>query len=145
MKALILFSLLFTTFTFSQQKWVSDNAKWTYKYYTVAEHGYLTVEEVDEQTIQGELCKSYETTKHTYVMNQFGDSALFYLLALIQCLLACFVIFRMMVRSALPVKEQESFVMQGSVIVSAVELDPRTACSVIHSPTSADDENSPKR
>ena len=34
----------------------------------------MTVEEVDEQTIEGELCKGYETTKHTFVMNQFGDT-----------------------------------------------------------------------
>jgi len=78
------------------------------------------------------------------VMDKFGGSALFYFLALIQCLLACFVIFRMRVRPALPVTEQESFVMQGSVIVSAVELDPRTACSVTHSIMNAGDENSPK-
>jgi hypothetical protein len=32
----------------------------------------------------------------------------------------------MTVRAALPVEEQENFVMQGSVISSAVELDPRT-------------------
>jgi len=74
MKSLIFFSLLFTTFAFSQQKWVSDNAHWTYHYFSVAQHGFLTVEEVNELTIQGEVCKGYETTIHTFIMNQFGDT-----------------------------------------------------------------------
>ncbi|ASP47092.1 MFS transporter [Cognaticolwellia beringensis] len=60
------------------------------------------------------------------VMDKFGGSALFYFLGLVQLLLACFVVFRMTVRAALPIEEQENFVMQGSVITSAVELDPRT-------------------
>lgn len=60
------------------------------------------------------------------VMDKFGSSALFYFLAFIQLSLACFVVFRMTVRAALPIEEQENFVMQGSVISSAVELDPRT-------------------
>ncbi|MBA6390516.1 MFS transporter [Colwellia sp. BRX10-3] len=60
------------------------------------------------------------------VMDKFGGGALFYFLAFIQLLLACFVIYRMTVRAALPIEEQENFVMQGSVISSAVELDPRT-------------------
>ncbi|MBA6339537.1 MFS transporter [Colwellia sp. MB02u-10] len=60
------------------------------------------------------------------VMDKFGGDALFYFLAFIQLLLACFVVFRMTVRQALPIEEQEQFVMQGSVISSAVELDPRT-------------------
>ena len=60
------------------------------------------------------------------VMEKFGGSALFYFLAFVQLSLACFVVFRMTVRAALPIEEQENFVMQGSVITSAVELDPRT-------------------
>jgi|TARA_B110000438_G_scaffold299951_1_gene351192 MFS family permease len=60
------------------------------------------------------------------MMDKFGGSALFYFLAFIQLSLACFVIYRMTVRSSLPIDEQEQFVMQGSVITSAVELDPRT-------------------
>jgi len=59
-------------------------------------------------------------------MDKFGGGALFYFLAFIQCSLACFVVFRMTVRPGLPIEEQEDFVMQGSIISSAVELDPRT-------------------
>ncbi|MEY8216152.1 MAG: MFS transporter [Colwellia sp.] len=68
------------------------------------------------------------------VMNSFGGVALFYFLAVIQLLLACFVIFRMVVRQALPVDEQEQFVMQGTAASSAVVLDPRTAYITCQSP-----------
>lgn len=61
------------------------------------------------------------------VMNSFGGVALFYFLAVTQLLLACFVIFRMIARKALPISEQEQFVMQGTTVSSAVVLDPRTA------------------
>lgn len=60
-------------------------------------------------------------------MNSFGGVALFYFLAVVQLLLACFVVFRMFARRALPVCEQEHFVMQGTAASSPVVLDPRTA------------------
>ncbi|MBO7927141.1 MFS transporter [Pseudoalteromonas sp. K222D] len=60
------------------------------------------------------------------VMNTFGSVFLFYFLALIQLLLAGFVIYRMTVRKALPIEDQESFVMQGAEFFSGVDLDPRT-------------------
>jgi MFS family permease len=60
------------------------------------------------------------------VMDYFGGAALFYFLGAIQLLLACFVIVRMVSRQALPLAEQEHFVMQGTVASSAAVLDPRT-------------------
>lgn len=60
------------------------------------------------------------------VMDHFGGAALFYFLGVIQLLLACFVIFRMLSRQALPLAEQEHFVMQGTPVSSAAVLDPRT-------------------
>lgn len=59
-------------------------------------------------------------------MVEFGSDALFYYLAVVQLLLAGFVIFRMSARHALPVADQESFVMQGSTISSSIDLDPRS-------------------
>jgi MFS family permease len=60
------------------------------------------------------------------VMTHFGGAALFYFLAVVQCLLAVFVIYRMGARQALPVEDQESFVMQNSAVPPSVELDPRS-------------------
>ena len=60
------------------------------------------------------------------VMNTLGSVFLFYFLALTQLLLAGFVIYRMTVRQALAIEDQESFVMQGAEIFSAIDLDPRT-------------------
>lgn len=60
------------------------------------------------------------------VMNIFGNNSLFYFLAVVQGMLACFVLYRMNVREALPVDKQESFVMQGATIPAMVDLDPRT-------------------
>ncbi|MEH6580190.1 MAG: MFS transporter [Amphritea sp.] len=74
------------------------------------------------------------------VMNIFGNSALFYFLAVIQLLLAGFVMYRMTVRQALPVEEQESFVMQGAGLTSAVDLDPRTEYVEQDMPLSAEAE-----
>lgn len=62
----------------------------------------------------------------SWVMKVFGNSALFYFLAVIQVALAVFVIYRMRVREALPVEDQEHFVMQGAAIPAIVDLDPRT-------------------
>ncbi|EPJ44164.1 MAG: hypothetical protein OFPI_40380 [Osedax symbiont Rs2] len=60
------------------------------------------------------------------VMDLFGNNSLFYYLAVIQLLLAAFVVYRMGARDSLPVEKQESFVMQGSTIAAMVDLDPRT-------------------
>ncbi|WP_170940483.1 MFS transporter [Pseudoalteromonas sp. NBT06-2] len=72
------------------------------------------------------------------VMDSFGSTSLFYFLALIQLFLACFVIFRMFVRQALPNNEKEHFVMQGTATASVGVLDPRTAYIKAEIPTSAE-------
>ncbi|SIS55895.1 MFS transporter [Neptunomonas antarctica] len=59
-------------------------------------------------------------------MDYYGNAALFYFVALIQLLLGGFVMYRMAVREALPVEEQEHFVMQGASIMASIDLDPRT-------------------
>ena len=59
-------------------------------------------------------------------MDKFGNASLFYFLALIQLLLGGFVMYRMAVRDALPVEDQEHFVMQGASITASIDLDPRT-------------------
>jgi MFS family permease len=59
-------------------------------------------------------------------MQKFGSDALFYYLVLVQLLLAGFVVFRMSARHALPLAEQESFVMQGGAMSSSIDLDPRS-------------------
>ncbi|EPJ45775.1 MAG: major facilitator family transporter [Osedax symbiont Rs1] len=60
------------------------------------------------------------------VMGVFGNNSLFYFLAVVQLLLAGFVMYRMSVSKALPIEQQESFVMQGAAIAALVDLDPRT-------------------
>ncbi len=60
------------------------------------------------------------------VMDYFDSAALFYFLCVIQLLLALFVAYRMTIREALPVEDQESFVMQHAVINPSANLDPRT-------------------
>ncbi|MBL7004380.1 MAG: MFS transporter [Gammaproteobacteria bacterium] len=63
------------------------------------------------------------------VMQAFGSSSLFYFLALVQILLAVFTAYRMVVSKALPVSDQEDFVMQSAALSTAVNLDPRTEYS----------------
>jgi MFS family permease len=60
------------------------------------------------------------------VMSYFGNNALFYFLMVLQLLLAGFVFYRMSTRDALPVDEQEDFVMQATVVTPSAQLDPRT-------------------
>ncbi|GGK67434.1 hypothetical protein GCM10007941_16920 [Amphritea balenae] len=60
------------------------------------------------------------------IMELFGGATLFYFLAVSQMLLALFTLYRMTVRKALPIAEQEGFVMQGAAISTALDLDPRT-------------------
>ncbi|MDI3326271.1 MFS transporter [Pontibacterium granulatum] len=74
----------------------------------------------------------------SWVMKVFGNSALFYFLAVIQVALAVFVIYRMRVREALPVEDQESFVMQGAAVPAIVDLDPRTEYVEREAPLSAE-------
>jgi len=60
------------------------------------------------------------------LMKAFGNGALFYFIAALQIALASFVVYRMSARKALPVDEQESYVMQSAMTAVAPELDPRT-------------------
>ncbi len=60
------------------------------------------------------------------VMEFTGNASLFGFLGVIQLLLGVFVIYRMMAREALPVDQQEQFVMQAAAITPVVDLDPRT-------------------
>ena len=60
------------------------------------------------------------------VMQLFGSSSLFYFLAILQILLALFTLYRMTVSKALPVSDQEDFVMQNAALSTSVNLDPRT-------------------
>lgn len=63
------------------------------------------------------------------VMQVFGSSSLFYFLAILQILLALFTAYRMTVSKALPVSDQEDFVMQNAALSASVDLDPRTEYS----------------
>ena len=74
------------------------------------------------------------------MMKQFGNVALFYFLAIIQFLLAGFVLHRMGVRKALPTEEQEKFVMQAAAITTPAELDPRSEYMEHPHPVSAEAE-----
>ena len=58
------------------------------------------------------------------LMRSMGSNALFYFIFVAQLLLVFFVIYRMKVRKALPISEQETFVMQAASLPAA--LDPRT-------------------
>lgn len=60
------------------------------------------------------------------LMKSFGSGALFYFICTVQLGLASFVLYRMSARKALPIDEQESYVMQSSMTAAAPELDPRT-------------------
>ena len=59
------------------------------------------------------------------VMERFGADGYFFFIAAVQFSLVLFILFRMQVREAIPVDEQEEFVMHDATI-SAIELDPRT-------------------
>lgn len=58
-------------------------------------------------------------------MKLFGNDALFIFLAVLEALLLLFVIYRMRVRDALPVEDQEKFVIHGTGGASSLEIDPR--------------------
>jgi MFS family permease len=60
------------------------------------------------------------------IMDLFGYASLFWFLGVIQLLLCVFVVYRMFAREALPVEQQEPFVMQGAAASAIVGLDPRT-------------------
>ncbi|WP_417222965.1 MFS transporter [Amphritea sp.] len=59
------------------------------------------------------------------LMAAYGSASLFYCIAAAQMCLALFTIYRMTVRKALPVADQEGFVMQSEALSTSVHLDPR--------------------
>jgi len=60
------------------------------------------------------------------LMKSVGTNALFYFIAIVQIMLALFVVYRMKARKALPISEQETFVMQAASMPAVSVLDPRT-------------------
>ncbi|MFC6669702.1 MFS transporter [Marinobacterium aestuariivivens] len=58
-------------------------------------------------------------------MKTFGNDALFGFLAVMEALLLIFVVYRMRVRDALPVEDQEKYVLHGVAGGSSLEIDPR--------------------
>ena len=60
------------------------------------------------------------------VMATFGSVSMFYFTAAFQLFLATFVLYRMNARQALPVEDQENFVMHSGAMSSAIDFDPRT-------------------
>ncbi|MDO6563151.1 MFS transporter [Amphritea sp. 1_MG-2023] len=59
------------------------------------------------------------------IMEAYGSASLFYCIAVTNMCLALFTIYRMTVRKALPVEDQEGFVMQSEALSTSVHLDPR--------------------
>ena len=70
------------------------------------------------------------------VMDLFGNSSLFLFLGVVQLLLGVFVVYRMFARVALPVEEQEHFVMQGAASAAMIDLDPRIEYHEVEKPLS---------
>jgi len=60
------------------------------------------------------------------LMKSLSANALFYFIIIIEVFLALFVVYRMGARKALPIADQESFVMQTANLAATPALDPRT-------------------
>ncbi|NVK42613.1 MAG: MFS transporter [Oceanospirillaceae bacterium] len=73
-------------------------------------------------------------------MRLFGSDALFSFLAVLEALLLLFVIYRMRVRDALPIEDQEKFVIHGAGAASSLEIDPRFEYEEPEIPLSAESE-----
>ncbi|MEH6593566.1 MAG: MFS transporter [Halioglobus sp.] len=74
------------------------------------------------------------------VMDLIGNAALFYFLVGIMLLLAMFVVYRMNVREALALEDQELFVMQTASVTASSELDPRPEYIDLPEPMSSEAE-----
>lgn len=70
-------------------------------------------------------------------MKIFSPEALFYMLCAFQALLLAFIVYRMTQREALPVDQQEAFVVHAPMAGGGVELDPRTLYNEAEQPLSA--------
>ncbi len=71
------------------------------------------------------------------LMQFAGPDSLFYLLFALQILLLGYIVYRMRQRDALPVEQQEAYVLQSALGGVGVELDPRTEFNEIEQPLSA--------
>ncbi len=60
------------------------------------------------------------------LMQFVGPDSLFYLLFALQIVLLSYIVYRIGQREALPIEQQEAFVVQGALGGAGVELDPRT-------------------
>lgn len=60
------------------------------------------------------------------IMQVAGPDSLFYLLCMLQLLLLSYIVYRISQREALPVGQQEAYVVQAALTSAGVELDPRT-------------------
>jgi MFS family permease len=63
------------------------------------------------------------------IMTGFGADSLFIFLTVAEIMLLAFVLYRMKVRTALPVADQESFVMHTDMSAALYDLDPRIPAS----------------
>jgi len=70
------------------------------------------------------------------LMQAVGPDSLFYLLCAQQVLLLSYIVYRMSQREALPVEQQEAYVLQGALGSAGVELDPRTEFNETEQPLS---------
>ncbi len=71
------------------------------------------------------------------LMQLAGPDSLFYLLFALQILLLGYIVYRMRQRDALPVEQQEAYVLQSALGGVGAELDPRTEFNEIEQPLSA--------
>lgn len=71
------------------------------------------------------------------MMQMAGPDSLFYLLCGLQLLLFSYIVYRIRQREALPIDEQEAYVVQGALGGAGVELDPRTEFNEVEQPLSA--------
>ena len=71
------------------------------------------------------------------IMQRVGPDALFYLLCALQVLLLIYIVYRISQREALPIEQQDPYVVQGALGGAAVELDPRTEFNEIEQTLSA--------
>ncbi|GGO85202.1 hypothetical protein GCM10011348_33210 [Marinobacterium nitratireducens] len=74
-------------------------------------------------------------------MRMLGNDALFGFLAVLETLLLLFVIYRMRVRDALPVEDQEKYVIHGAAGASSLEIDPRFEYEEPEAPLSPEAES----
>ncbi len=71
------------------------------------------------------------------LMKFTGPDSLFYLLCALQIVLLGYIVYRIGQRDALPIEQQEAYVVQGALGGAGVELDPRTEFNEIEQPLSA--------